>query len=135
MKLKIFKFDNFKIPERKHYGDAGADCYSPADYEVAPHETIAIPLGFGIEIPNGYTGFIMPRTSMAKKGLIPAMCPIDTGYTGEVHAIITNTTNCTQFIHANDRIAQLVVFPVAIPDFVDDFGAERKDGAFGSTGK
>ncbi len=136
MKIKIIKFDNFyQAPCRKHYDDAGADCYSPEDVIIKAHETYAINLGFGTEIPNGYTGFIHPRSSLSKLGIITQLSPIDSSYRGPIHAIITNQSNHDYEIKRGDRIGQLVIVPVVICDFVDDLGEARGAGWNGSTGK
>ena len=136
MKIKIIKFNNFnKTPFRAHYNDAGADVYSLEEYVLKPHTTVKLPLGFGLEIPDGFMGYITPRTSMASKGIIAHISPIDSGYRGEIHAIITNTTNNEYIINKDDRIAQLVIQPICICDFVDILGEERNMGAFGSTNK
>jgi len=61
--------------------------------------------------------------------------PIDSGYTGEVHAIISNVGNGEYEIREGDKIGQLVIMPVVIPDFTFDSWDERGTGAFGSTGR
>jgi dUTP pyrophosphatase len=79
-------------------------------------------------------GCIYPRTSLVLKGLISHIPPIDSGYRGEIHAILTNISNEDILINCGDRIAQLIITPVYIADFVTDLGDERNEGAFGSTG-
>ena len=61
--------------------------------------------------------------------------PIDSGYTGEVHAIVTNLTDKLKKVPGGTRIGQLVVMPIVLADFVEQLGEERGDGAFGSTGE
>lgn len=128
------------LPERKHPGDAGADVYALKDARLWPHETKCLGLGIGTEIPEGYVGFILPRSSMAKKGLVTQAVPIDSNYRGEIHAIITNYTNEYAEIKAGDRIAQLVVIPCQAWSFnmielSEATETDRGDGAFGSTGR
>lgn len=137
MKIKLI---NFGVPEsqrpyRTHGNDAGADVYMPYDCTLKPGEIAKIPLGFGIELPDGYAGYIFPRTSMAVKGLVCELPPVDSGYRGEIHAIISNVSNKTQELTRGSRVGQLVITPVVIADFVTDLGAERGTGSFGSTGK
>lgn len=60
----------------------GADVFMPYDCMVKPGEILKIPLGYGIEIPDGYAGYVFPRSSMAVKGLICELPPIDSGYRG-----------------------------------------------------
>jgi dUTP pyrophosphatase len=97
--------------------------------------TVKIPLGFGLDIPDGYFGLVYIRSSMAAKGLSMEMPPIDPGYTGQIHALITNHSGNTVLLEAGDRIGQLVIQPVIYADFVKSFDEERGTGAFGSTGK
>ena len=55
---------------RPHENDAGADVYMPYDCTLKPGEIARIPLGFGLMIPDGYAGYVFPRSSMAAKGLV-----------------------------------------------------------------
>ena len=136
MKIKLIKFDNYnKAPFRAHYNDAGADVYSTQDILLEPHTTIKIPLGFGLELPDGFMACIFPRSGLTSKGIISNIPPIDSGYRGEIHAIITNTTDNTYIINKNDRIGQLVILPIILCDFVEKLDNTRGEGGFGSTGK
>ena len=89
----------------------------------------------GLIIPDGFAGYVFPRSSMAAKGLVCELPPIDSGYRGEIHAIISNVSTSSQTIHKDTRVGQLVITPVVIADFVLDIGNERGTGAFGSTGE
>ena len=95
MKIKLIDFGvpEHQRPYRPHGNDAGADVYLPYDCTLQPGEIAKIPLGFGLEIPDGYAGYIFPRTSMAVKGLVCELPPVDSGYRGEIHAIISNVRN------------------------------------------
>ena len=136
MKVKINKFkENVKLPFRAHYNDAGADVYSLEDYVLEPHTTAKLPLGFGMELPDGFQCNVYPRSGLSSKGIISQIPPIDSGYTGEVHAIITNTTDKQYIIKKDDKIAQLVVTPILLVDFVESLGEERGANGFGSTDK
>ena len=86
-------------------------------------------------MPDGYAGYVFPRTSMAVKGLVCELPPVDSGYRGEIHAIISNVSNKTQELSKGARVGQLVITPVVIADFVLELGAERGTGGFGSTGE
>jgi len=134
MKVKIIRFTEFISPSRRHYNDAGADVYSTQNITIKPLETVKIPLGFGLELPDNLMGCIYPRTSLVSKGLMSHIPPIDSGYRGQIHAIMTNLSNEEITICKEERIAQLIITPVHICDFVVDLGDERKEGAFGSTG-
>ena len=107
----------------------------PYDCVLKPGEVARIPLGFGLIIPDGFAGYVFPRSSMAAKGLVCELPPIDSGYRGEIHAIISNVSTSSQTIHKDTRVGQLVITPVVIADFVLDLGEERGSGAFGSTGE
>jgi len=135
MKIKLIKFKEFKPPFRAHYNDAGADIYSPAEYVLKPHTTTKIPLGFGIELPDGMMGVIFPRSSYATRGIVAEHPPIDSGYRGEIHCILTNMTDEYFGISKDDRIGQLVIMPVIVADFVESLTEERQTNGFGSSGK
>ena len=117
MKVKLIDFGvpEDQRPVRIHGNDAGADVYMPYDCVLQPGEVAKIPLGFGLELPDGCAGYIFPRS--------------------EIHAIISNVSNRTQKLFKGSRVGQLVIMPVVIADFVSDLGEDRGKGAFGSTGK
>jgi dUTP pyrophosphatase len=134
MKVKVIKFkEEVKLPFRAHYNDAGADVYSTNDFILNAHETVKIPLGFGIQLPDGFQCNVYPRSGLSSKGIISQLPPIDSGYTGEIHAIMTNTTDKQYIIKKDDKIAQLVVTPIVLVDFTDELGEERGANGFGST--
>ena len=122
-------------PLRVHENDAGADVYMPYDCTIKPGDIVKIPLGFGLILPDGYAGFVFPRSSMAEKGLTCELPPVDSGYRGEIHAIISNVSNKAQTISKDTRVGQLVITPIIIADFVFDLGKERGTDAFGSSGE
>ena len=137
--MNIINF-NGRMPERKHSNDAGADVYALRKIIIRPHETVKLPLGFGTEIPEGYVGFILPRSSMAAKGLVAQAVPVDPNYRGELHAIITNYNDQHMTIEADDRVAQLVIIPCQTWNFrwiepAEASETDRGSGAFGSTGR
>lgn len=134
MKIQLIDFGG-KSPERAHVNDAGADVFSPGYFTVVPGQVSKIPLGFGLRIPDGYAGYIFPRSGLSAKGIVCELPPIDSGYTGEVHAIISNVGREKYEIKAGDKIGQLVIMPVLIPDFTFDEWKERGTGTFGSTGR
>lgn len=135
MKIKIIDFGAVHLPERKHYNDAGADVYVNQSVSIWPNETVKIPLGFGLELPDGLAAYVFPRSGWASMGITCELPPIDSGYRGEIHAIVTNCGNKIQHVRKGDRIGQLVIMPVIIADFVKETGEQRGAGAFASTGK
>lgn len=135
MKIEVIDFGYDKLPVRAHYNDAGADVHVCCDsFLLYPNETKRIPLGFGLKIPDGMAGFIFPRSGLSTKGIICELPPIDSGYRGEIHAIVTNHSEETFVIHKGDRIGQLVILPIIIAEFTSDVNESRGDSGFGSTG-
>jgi dUTP pyrophosphatase len=122
---------------------AGADLYACLDspVQIAPGESVFIPTGLSMEIPRGYAGLIYARSGLAcKRGLAPAnkVGVIDSDYRGEFIIVLHNHGSDTQVISHGERIAQLVITPVLLPDYVevDDLtDTMRSSGGFGSTGK
>jgi dUTP pyrophosphatase len=137
MKIKVIDFGYKNLPLRAHENDAGADVYACGEgscWIIAPHETVKIPLGFGLEVPDGYMACVYPRSGLSAKGIVCELPPIDSGYRGEVHAIVSNLSNESFMVNDGDRIGQLVVTPVVIAEYVTEKGKQRGTGAFGSTG-
>lgn len=135
MKIKLIDYGYSIKPFRAHANDAGADVYIQKKVRIEPHTTMKIPLGFGLEIPIGYAAFVFPRSGMSTRGIVCELPPIDSGYTGEIHAIVSNLSDVAFEADAGTRIGQLVITPVVVADFVNDFGALRGNNGFGSTGE
>ena len=102
---------------------------------IRPGEICKIPLGFGLLVPDGYAVFVFPKSGLSAQGIVCELPPIDSGYTGEIHAIISNIGNKEYKIKMGDKVGQLVIMPVMIPDFTVENWKERGTGAFGSTGR
>lgn len=140
MQIKIKRIENGKLPEYKTVGSAGADCYARIEKEIILNEndTVTIPLGFAVEIPDGYEMQIRPRSGLAKKNKIVAVLgTIDSDYRGEVCTILINHSKSIFTIKPNDRIAQAVVCPVIRAEWCltnELSETERGEGGFGSTG-
>lgn len=145
MKIRFIRFNkNVKIPQRKYHSDTGADIFMVEGGQIYPGETKVIPLGFGVEIPNGHTARIQVRTSIAKQGVMIQGCAIDAGYVGEISMILHNI-NIQKGVdgrdigpwewNAGDRLGYIEVYPTQYPEFVEDLPETRGTGAFGSTGK
>lgn len=134
MKIKVINFGYENLPKRAHANDAGADVYSTKRLTIWPHTTERVPLGFGLEIPDGYMACVYPRSGLSAKGIVCELPPIDSGYRGEIHAIVSNLGSTPYYVKPGDRLGQLVVTPVVIAEFVTETGAQRGTGAFGSTG-
>ena len=129
------------LPARAHPGDAGLDLRSALDLEVAPGGRALVPTGLAVAIPEGHAGLVLPRSGLAAKhGLTMANAPglIDAGYRGEIVCAVVNLDreHAVQ-ISRGDRIAQLVVVPVAQlePVWAEELPpSSRGEGGFGSTG-
>lgn len=137
MRVKVLDFGCPKawLPVRKHPNDVGADVVSQKSFRLEPGDTITLGLGFGLELPAGFGAFIFPRSSMSARGIESYLPPLDPGYTGEMHAILHNDGYEALRVQVGERIGQLVILPVATPDFDPDMTETRGTGAFGSTGK
>jgi dUTP pyrophosphatase len=143
MKINYKKLNPKAIePKRGSAKAAGYDLFACIEdtVAIAPNQTVKIPTGLAIEIPDGYAGFIFARSGLAtKQGLRPANCVGvgDADYRGEYIVALHNDSDGYQRINPNDRIAQLVVMPFLDAEFneVDELDdTERGVGGFGSTG-
>lgn len=122
---------------------AGADLYAclDADVTIAPGQTAFIPTGLAMELPRGFAGLIYARSGLAcKRGLAPAnkVGVVDSDYRGEFMVALHNHGTEPQTVSAGERIAQLVVTPVLIQEYIDVerlCETSRGTGGFGSTGK
>ena len=143
MKLEFKRLDQtVPLPERARPGDAGLDLRSNVDVVVQPGERAMVPTGVAVAIPEGYAGFVLPRSGLAgRHGLTLANSPglIDSGYRGELSCAVVNMDQYQPVkIARGDRIAQLVIVPVASvePAWVKELPASaRGEGGFGSTGR
>ena len=137
VKIKKLK-DNAVVPSYAHNGDAAMDLYSAEDYVVSVGKRVLVSTGIAMELPEGYFSSIRGRSGLAlKKGICILGGVIDYGYRGEYGVVVLNTGDEDFVIKKSDRIAQVVVAPVASVD-VDVVGklgeSVRGDGAWGSTG-
>ena len=133
-------------PEYKTAGAAGFDLQAAVTRRIAiqPRDWMLIPTGLKIEIPEGYEGQVRPRSGLAlKSGVTVLNAPgtVDSDYRGEVGVILINMSGMPFTVSPGDRIAQMVIAPVArLPiQIVDEEGAlsesARGSGGFGSTGQ
>jgi len=134
--------DRAQLPIYAHDGDAGLDLHCLRPYSLQPFERILIETGIALAIPEGYAGFVIPRSGLAiKQGLSLVNTPglIDSGYRGEIKvAAINLDPRNVLTLDAGDRIAQLVVVPFARVAVVEVEALDetmRSSGGFGSTGR
>jgi len=130
-----------RLPQRAHPGDAGADLHSVEEVIIPPGERRDVGTGLALAIPEGYAGFVQPRSGLAfKHGIMVVNSPglIDAGYRGEVRVSLYNSGREPFAVAVGERIAQLVIQRVEEPAFV---AAEelpetvRGEGGFGSSGR
>src|SRR5437879_4407677 len=111
------------VPERAYAGDAGMDLSACARVELAPGERALVPTGLAVAIPEGYAGFVQPRSGLATKhGISIVNTPglVDSGYRGELLVNLVNTDKREAFVvEPGMRIAQLVILPVPELDLVE----------------
>jgi dUTP pyrophosphatase len=129
-----------RLPERAYTGDAGLDLTTCERVELAPGERGVAPTGLAVAIPEGFAGFVQPRSGLAARhGVTVVNSPglIDSGYRGEIRVVLLNTDRERTFVaEAGDRVAQLVVLPVPGLELVelDELPAsERGVSGFGSS--
>lgn len=137
MKIKLYSKD-VKLPIKSHLPDSGLDLFLPIELSLKSLETKTIGLGLGILIPEGFAGMLVPRSSIADKGLIIQTAVIDPDYTGEIHLIITNCSNNVVRLEKHQRVCSLIVYNVlnCRLEVVDDFPVtDRGTNGLGSTGK
>ena len=143
IQVQIQRLDpDVELPQYARPGDAGLDLRASEDVELAPGKRAMVPTGLAIALPEGYAGFVQPRSGLAaREGLSIVNTPglIDSGYRGELKIIAINTDDeHTIHIKRGDRIAQLVIQEVPVVHLVevDELEAsERGVAGFGSTGK
>ncbi len=134
------------LPEPATKHSAGVDLRAAihGEIELAPGQRAAIPTGFALAIPAGYEGQVRSRSGLAlESGVVLPNAPgtIDADYRGEVHVILHNTSDRAVRFGRGDRIAQLVISPVAEPVFEEVEQSEalgttlRGEGRFGHTGR
>jgi dUTP pyrophosphatase len=129
------------LPGYARHGDAGADLCAAEDIDLAPGERVVVRTGIAIALPEGYAGFVHPRSGLAARHgitLVNAPGTIDAGYRGEIKVILLNTDLAKAVsLRHGDRIAQLVVQRVENVTFCEVPAlpeSARGDNGFGSTG-
>jgi len=129
------------MPAHAHAGDAGVDLFAAAAVTLTPGQRAVVPTGVAIALPEGYAGFVHPRSGLgARHGITIVNAPgtVDAGYRGEIKVTLLNTDRDHPVSFGRgDRIAQLVIQRVASPVFheVQSLpGSARGEGGFGSTG-
>jgi dUTP pyrophosphatase len=134
--------DAATLPTRAHEGDAGLDLYASEPAHIGPGERWSVGTGIAVQIPEGHAGLVLPRSGLAREhgiALVNSPGLIDSGYRGELRILLLNTDPAETFrVNAGDRIAQLLITPIAQPAPVEAgelAESGRGDGGFGSSGR
>ncbi len=140
MPFRVQRVRPVELPAYATLDAAGLDLFAPEDVELQPLERKLVPTGLCVEIPPGYEGQVRPRSGLAlKHGLSMVNAPgtIDSDYRGEIGLILINLGSSVVKLNRGERIAQLVVCPIARAEVVevDQVGeTARGERGFGSTG-
>lgn len=128
------------LPRLAYPGDAGLDLSTCERVELAPGERAVVPTGIAVAIPDGYAGFVQPRSGLAARSgvaLVNSPGLIDSGYRGEIKVVVLNTDRRQTFVaEAGERIAQLVFLAlpgVALHEVEELPTSERGERGFGSS--
>jgi dUTP pyrophosphatase len=129
-----------RVPDRAYAGDAGLDLATCEPVRLGPGERALVPTGIAVAIPEGYAGFVQPRSGLAARhgiALVNSPGLIDSGYRGEIQVVLLNTDREQTFAaEAGERIAQLVVLPLpelAVREVEELPETERGVRGFGSS--
>ena len=144
VKILVKKFDkNIKLPAYKTSGSSGMDlmAYIKNKITINPGKIALVPTGIAVAIPENYEIQIRPRSGLAaKKGISVLNTPgtVDSDYRGEIKIILINLSKKSFIVKSGDRIAQMIVCPVAkgkLQEVKSLPRTVRGKGGFGSTGK
>ena len=128
-----------KLPTRTNPGDAGLDLYTLDSASVEWGDKIKLPTGIAIAIPEEHVGLILDRSSMGSKGISRLAGVIDSPYRGEILVVLANVAGDGPIdIQAGDKVAQLLVIPIALldPQWVEELDeTDRGTKGFGSSGR
>ncbi|MGH7913127.1 MAG: dUTP diphosphatase [Candidatus Binataceae bacterium] len=143
IKVRRVQPSSLPLPRYQSAQAAGMDLVADIEVslEIASLERAAVPTGIALEIPSGFEGQVRPRSGRAlEEGLTLVNSPgtIDADYRGEIKVLLVNLGAAPVTIRPGDRIAQLVIAPVARADLVEvaELGpSSRGSGGFGHTGR
>lgn len=136
--MKVMLDEGAYMPTRAYSTDAGLDLYSPVDVMIMPQASAVIDTGVHVELPPGSVGFLKSKSGLNVKHGILGEGVIDAGYTGSIRVKLYNHGSDPYCIQRGDKVTQLVILPVLLPDLeqVDRLeDTERGVGGFGSTGR
>lgn len=114
------------VPTKEHPFDAGYDLALPEKLIIRPFETKVIDLQVKVNLSENQCGVVCLRSSIAKLGLVAANSPVDYGYSGNIHLIVTNCSGNTYEFKQFDKICQLVIYYIPVEDDGDFYGKEPR---------
>lgn len=127
------------MPVRGHQTDAGMDLRTPKALFVMPNKSVTVDTGVHIELPPNTVGMLKSKSGLNVKHGITSEGVIDVGYTGSIVAKLYNHGDKPVMFETGDKITQLVILPIVIPDELEEVesleATERGNNGFGSTGK
>ena len=139
MNIKVKLDAGARMPTRAHEWDAGLDIYARETQTVHARGSKKFDTGVHIQLPNGTTGFLKSKSGLNVNHGITSEGVIDAGYTGSIVVKLYNNSDVDYTVNAGEKISQLVILPVVIPECVvsvaDLEETDRGDGGFGSTGR
>lgn len=136
--MKIMLDEGAKMPTRAHPWDAGLDLYAREGKYIPAECGVEFDTGVHLDIPKGFVGLVKSRSGLMMKNSIITDGTIDAGYTGSIRVKLFNLGCSAYRVEAGDKIAQLVIIPIAAPplEIVDSLGrTDRGCSGFGSTGR
>lgn len=136
--IQVREEEKGREPKKSYPGDAGHDLFCSRHVSVEPGGKMQVPTGIAVDIPEGYFGWVTPRSgTFYRKGLIVHPGIVDSGYRGEVQILAYNPGQRKIFIAEGERIAQLIILPVVKVEFSEVARltpGDRGEAGFGSTG-
>ncbi len=139
MKIKIKKLkDDAMLPKYAHPGDVGMDMFAMETVTIPPMGHHRFWHGFALEFSEGYAAIVKDKSSISKDGLHTMGGVFDAGYRGEYNTHLVNLSGADYTVEVGDKVAQLIIYPVAIgvlTEVSELSDTARGEGAFGSTGK
>lgn len=136
--MKIQLDTGAKMPTRAYGTDAGMDLYARESKIIPAHGSVVFDTGVHIELPKGTTGFLKSKSGLNVKYGITSEGVIDVGYTGSIKAKLYNHSDVDYEVNTGDKITQLVVLPIIIPELEEAeslITTDRGTNGFGSSGR
>ena len=136
--MKIVLDEGAILPRRAHMWDAGMDLFAVEGQTIPARGSATFDTGVHIDIPPSFVGFLKSKSGLNVKHKLTSEGVIDCGYTGSIVVKLYNHSDIPYEVQAGDKISQLVLMPVMLPELevVDELApTDRGDNGFGSTGR